>query len=257
MKIQIASDLHLEFPENREWLRENQLIPKGDILLLAGDTICDKYKKKAKSFYQKISKEFPLIISTMGNHEFYNGIIDYVYPSYKGNISENHIRLNNMSYVSEDVKIIVTALWSLVPEPKKYAVSWGLNDYRLISHSNIYKEKNLITVEDTNQYFKMSLKFLKDELLLPFEGKILVMTHHLPSYDCISQEFIGSDLNSAFASDLNKFIISNPKIEYWVCGHSHDFNINKIGDTTIIRNPLGYVCMGEEWDFQRDFVIEL
>ena len=39
MKIQYASDLHLEFRANREWLRENPLEVTGDILLLAGDVM--------------------------------------------------------------------------------------------------------------------------------------------------------------------------------------------------------------------------
>jgi len=118
MKIQLASDLHLEFPENREWIKNNPLIPKGDVLLLAGDIISDKYKKKARGFYEKIAKDFPFIISTMGNHEFYKGEVKYAYPFYKSNISENHIRLNNQSYIIDDIKFIVSTLWSHVPRSK-------------------------------------------------------------------------------------------------------------------------------------------
>ncbi|SDI01294.1 hypothetical protein SAMN04488062_12018 [Flavobacterium omnivorum] len=39
IKIQYCSDLHLEFLDNRKWVLENPIIPKGDILILAGDIV--------------------------------------------------------------------------------------------------------------------------------------------------------------------------------------------------------------------------
>lgn len=37
MKIQYASDLHLEFAENGSFIKHNSLPVTGDILVLAGD----------------------------------------------------------------------------------------------------------------------------------------------------------------------------------------------------------------------------
>ena len=37
MRIQYASDLHLEFADNWRFLRENPLLVTGEILILAGD----------------------------------------------------------------------------------------------------------------------------------------------------------------------------------------------------------------------------
>lgn len=253
MKIQIVSDLHLEFPENREWLEKNPLIPKGDILLMAGDIITDKKKKKARFFYDQIVQDFPFIISTMGNHEFYKGEIEYAYPFYKSKIAEKFIKLNNQSYVIEDIKIIVSTLWSLIPDDKKDICSRYMNDYHMIWNKRDYP----LNPYDTNIYYNLSVQYINNELKKPFTGKVIVMTHHMPSYKCLTKRPYNLDLRCAYASDLDELIISHPNIVYWFTGHSHDFNITKIGNTQIIRNPLGYVSDSQQVDFKRDFIVEL
>ena len=73
MKIQFASDLHLEFRENWRYLRDNgPMDVKGDILVLAGDTGFlgdDMYS--VHPFWDWASENFEQVLVALGNHEFY------------------------------------------------------------------------------------------------------------------------------------------------------------------------------------------
>ncbi len=179
MKIQIASDLHLEFPENRQWLNENKLLPAGEVLILAGDIVVLKYKDKAQPFYDSIRPQFKLIISIFGNHEFYHGKIDFAYPAYFKKLHENHFLINNKSFVYKKVKFICSTLWSAIPEKDRVEIEGRMNDYHVI-YQNKYDQTPINTIH-TNFFNKISLKFIQEELKKNFDGKIVVITHHLPS----------------------------------------------------------------------------
>ena len=257
MKIQVVSDLHLEFPANRAWLTDYPLQPKADILLMAGDLYSLKHFDMVKPFIESFSRDFPLIISTFGNHEFYGSNIEGAYPSVNERISENHIRMNNAVYVHEDIRIIASLLWSHIPLHAQAKVENGLNDYRFIYKDGPRGTETHIQASDSNRFHDLSLNFIRVTLSQPFAGKTIVMTHHLPSFQCVPEMFKGSDLSTGFTSDLDELILKHPEIALWVHGHAHDFDDRQIGNTRVVRNPLGYIDHGEEWNFKRDFVIEL
>lgn len=257
MKIQIVSDLHLEFPKNREWIKNNPIVPVGDILLIAGDTVCDKYENAAADFYNRISEDFPFIISTMGNHEFYNGMIDYAYPSYSKLINKNHLHLNNRSFIYKEVKFIVSVLWSFVPDYRIADVESGLNDYHYIRRSVNSENSRKLRVADTNRFHQISVDFITHELNVPFSGKIVLLTHHLPSFNCIPDKFKGSSITNAFTSNLHEIMENNPKIALWACGHSHENDQIRINETIIARNPLGYIEFNDQEDFQLNSYLEV
>lgn len=74
VKIQYASDLHLEFIENTLYLERSPIQPVADILLLAGDTgyLGDEVFVK-HPFLDWASKNYKQVIVIPGNHEFYMG----------------------------------------------------------------------------------------------------------------------------------------------------------------------------------------
>ena len=90
-------------------------------------------------------------------------------------------------------------------------------------------------------------EFLKDD----FDGKTIVMTHHLPHELCVHERFKGSMLNDYFRTDLN-WMFEKYDIDYWVHGHTHDNVDVHVGKTRILCNPMGYHGVELNRDFNED-----
>jgi hypothetical protein len=257
MKIQIASDLHLGHSPNRNWLRKNPILPRGELLILAGDTVPYIHQGWADSFYNEISENFEQVISIFGNHEFYQGEINISFPTCEKQIRDNIILLNNVSMEWKGVRFICTTLWSDVPLSLRTEVQEIMNDYYLIKKRTIFKELVTIQVEDTLNYYHYSLEYLKKELDKYKNEKVVVITHHVPVYGSLPETYLKSVLKYSYGNDLDELIISNPQICLWVCGHCHYPDERMIGKTLLVRNPLGYVIRGQQKNFRPDYIVEI
>ena len=92
MTLQYASDLHLEFPANRAWLKEHPIQPVGDILVLAGDILLlGDRKLEHHEIVSRWADQFEEVYLIPGNHEYYRGLelrdtlTDFEYPI-RGNV---------------------------------------------------------------------------------------------------------------------------------------------------------------------------
>ena len=254
MKIQYASDLHLEFPENTEYIQKNPLKVTGDILILAGDIhVFNSYKFLANPFWDWASKKYKQVIVAFGNHEFYGGVdLSRMKNGFKYKIRDNiYYYYNSVISLENDIDIIVSTLWSYIHKGKEFKCENSVNDFRVIKYG-----KQTLNSELFNNEHLRCLEFIKKSLKESKAKTKIVVTHHVPSDLLTAEEFKGDEVSDAFTVDLTEYI-KNCGAQFWIFGHSHR-NINQIiGNTSCLCNQVGYVMVGENITFENDKNIEI
>ena len=251
-KIQYCSDLHLEFPINKDYLKQRPLKPLAETLVLAGDIVPFSLIEKHKDFFKYASDHFKCTFWLPGNHEYYHFDIAEKSASFHEAISNNVFLVNNISLVHDNIKMIFSTLWSHIKLANQWQIENSLNDFRLIKFKG-----SRFSVEQYNQLYAESFAFIEKELKKVQVEKVAVFSHHCPSFLNYPEEYKGDVLNEAFAVELHDFIASS-KIDYWVYGHHHRNTPEfKIGNTKLITNQLGYVQIDEHKFFQSNKFFEL
>lgn len=246
LRVQFVSDLHLEFPENRNFLAQHPLEVKGDILLIAGDTAYldipdsdeDTYSQYA--FWDWASTHYQQVIVCFGNHDFYGHYdIATIPDGYCKQIRPNiHAYYNSVVHLG-DVDVIVSTLWSQIEPFNAYQTEHSVNDFYHIKYQG-----HRLTADDFNLEHKRCLQFVKQAVDESKATYKIVLTHHVPTSECTAPEFRDSLINGAFTVELDNYI-ADSGIDYWIYGHSHRNIDAQIGNTHILSNQLGYVSHGE------------
>lgn len=253
MKIQYASDLHLEFSENGSYIKHNPLPVTGEILVLAGDIGYlgdDNYAKHP--FWDWASENYQQVIACMGNHEFYK----YYDIATLQNGHSLEIRHNVHSYYNSivhlgDIDIIVSTLWAHIPLKEAYFTESVISDFRRILYN-----KEPLTFAEFNKECEKCIAFIRDAVANSRAKHKIVVTHHVPSFRMQHPKFANSKANGAFTVELENYILDSG-IEYWIYGHSH-YNVDvKIGNTQCVTNQLGYVFHNEHLMFNPGKFIEI
>ena len=253
MKIQYASDLHLEFADNWRYLKENPLKVTGDVLVLAGDIGYLGDENYAKHpFWDWASENYKKVICCMGNHEFYKYFdIATLKDGYCLEIRHNVHSYYNAVVRIEDTDFIISTLWSEIPLREAYYTEQVISDFRRILFNG-----EPLTFADFNREHKRCIEFIKKSVQESTAENLIVVTHHVPSFLMQCPKFEGSLANGAFTVELKDYI-KDSNIDFWIFGHSH-YNVDKpIGKTLCVSNQLGYVFHNEHTSFDHGKYIML
>jgi len=224
-RLQIISDAHLEFhaDDGREFIAS--LDPTGvDVLIVAGDL---SNAQGIEAALKLLCKRYAgaIVAFVLGNHELYRGhFIDTTrrIVDLEKQIPNLRVLVNRVIEAS-GVKIAGTTLW-FPTDPLNVLFEAMLGDFGQIRkfRENVYE--TAAAAED----------FLRREVA----NVDVVVTHHLPTREVLSPQYVGSELNRFFVNPVAKSLPSLPPL--WVFGHTHTPGEWTIQGCRFIANPFGY-----------------
>ena len=235
MRIQLASDLHLERFERR-FPHRRLLQPAlgADLLVLAGDVHNGSHAVATFA-------DWPVpVLYVAGNHEFYDhdwaGTRERLRLACAGT---SVVFLDNDEWHQGGVRFLGSTLWTDFQLPGRTQaqamadVSRSLTDYRVIRAAG-----GVLTVHQTLADHRGSRRWLEDRLARPHAGPTVVVTHHAPHPLSIHARFAGNPVNAGFVSDMSPLLA---QADLWLHGHTHDSFDYRVGRCRVVANPAGYV----------------
>jgi DNA repair exonuclease SbcCD nuclease subunit len=265
MKIQVVSDLHLEFSD--VFLKNEE---GADVLILSGDIfvaeklIRPEAGKPYRDFLSRVSFQFPHVIYVAGNHEFYGsgkwvGSIENL-RQICGQYPNIHFLERNTVEI-DDIVFVGGTLWTDMNKCDPltlHAVRDMMNDYRAIRNDE--KGYTNLKPADTVERHRKTLEYIQTVVDQNKDRKCVVVGHHTPSFQSCHPQYAHDTLmNGAYHSDLSEFILDRPQIKLWTHGHTHHCFDYMIGETRVVCNPRGYRTDNWEEDtgFDPNFVVEI
>lgn len=251
MIIQYASDLHLEFELNRDFILAGGMAVSGDVLLLAGDIGYLKDPSEFDPFWDWCEKNYRETIVVPGNHEFYEKCDANALRSFKMMLRPHVSYYHNQIVHLDDADIICSTLWSHITPKAEAALTQVMPDFRQIRFG--YRR---LRCSDVNKLHDECVKFIFDAIRQSQAKTTIIATHHLPSWAVVVDCYKESPLTEGFATELKALIEENGP-DYWVYGHSHANIETMIGKTKLLSNQLGYLKFDEHLDFDDTRTIEI
>ena len=258
MRIQILSDLHLEFDGNDI----PPLAAGADLVVLAGDLAPATTHRIGDIAETWVGARHILYVP--GNHEYYGADIGDARDDLTAECERHDVTFLDPGAIAVGhVHFIGATLWTDFRLDGAAGEAWAHRDVgkNLADFTGAIRDRTaeggLLATHETARRHAEDRAFIEAELSKARDAAriAVVITHHAPSPRCVRPWFASNPLNAGFASDLED-LISRFQPALWIHGHMHDPIDERIGETRVIANARGYPGV-EGQDFDPAFVLEV
>lgn len=212
-----------------------------DLMIVAGD-LAENANERWPSAIQAIADGLrPLqLVILPGNHDYYGGYLDddHALSDLTQGRGARFAQMHELHLGA--YRFLLCTLWtdltvSRFPhdQARLHAES-SMHDYRQIRLSADDPRK--IRSTDTMVVHGTHLRWLKERLAVPFEGKTIVVTHHGPHLNALPPR---STMSQCYVSDLSEVIEAHTP-HLWLYGHTHFPTKFRSGGCELRNVSLGY-----------------
>lgn len=247
MRIHLLSDLHNEFE------RFVPLVTDADVTILAGDI---DVKGRGVAWAREAFSG--LVLYVPGNHEFYGGHLTRTLAKMRAAGCERVRVLDREVITHQGVRFLCATGWTdFTATGNAPLAQWDaqqqMQDYKAIRYHDTQFRK--LRPEVTAAEAHATHAWLREQLMQPFDGKTVVVTHHAPSMLSTPNSSTGTLLDAAYVNRWEHLF--GEGLDLWVHGHTHEAIDYTVEGTRVISNPRGYHGIEHVEGFDPSLVLEL
>lgn len=209
--IFVLADLHMEMNIERQQLNYYlRTIPSStEVLILCGD-IGDPRARYFSRFLRCCSDRFKIVLFVPGNHEHWFVSLRELESLCQ---SVNVQMLHNGTLTYKGITFAGTTLWTELLDINKKQI-----DDKSLNRINDLKFVKGLTRNKWTNKFQKATEFIKKTLNK--HKKVIVITHHCPSFSLVQDYYRYSPLTACYASNCND-LLRHPSLIAWTFGHTH------------------------------------
>jgi hypothetical protein len=272
MRIQLASDLHLE--------RHPHFVltpaPGADVLVLAGDIgsyqagslLRDSDFGLARFAPGQPGAPWKTVLYVPGNHEYDGLDFDAAHARLRAACERLGLTwLEREVVVIGDVRFVGTTLWTdfdALAASRRTLTEQLKEREKAFRAANFYLRRFTATqggvpmlAEAWREGALVCQQWLREALQRPFDGRTVAVTHHAPSLHSADPRYGHTPGSAGFCNALDELF---EHADWWLHGHLHcpsRYTAPGRRGCRVIANPLGYAHKGEQAGFRQAWAIDL